>query len=220
MRTAFTLAGAATRFTRRQQLHAQLVSALAAVQVFGTQFAQERLEHVLQPGQIRRQSLGRLFVRQLESQLQLQEGRLAVGRLHVHDDVRQGVEHHAVRTFLDHGSRTGGAPAGLAFLLLALFLSFFFPSFLAMLARLGGRLGLHEEKGRSAATAQDEDAGRDRDDENRRLLLGGGFAFGALFTFGSFLIVLSHARGSLESISLTHARAWLTMCFGGHLVAG
>ena len=49
-----------------QDLHAQLVRPLAARQVLGTQFAQEGLEHVLQPGEIRRQLVGRFLVGQLE----------------------------------------------------------------------------------------------------------------------------------------------------------
>src|SRR4051812_11339165 len=45
-----------------QDLHAELVGALAAGEILGTQLAQEGLEHVLQPGHVRLKGVDRLLV--------------------------------------------------------------------------------------------------------------------------------------------------------------
>jgi hypothetical protein len=113
------------------------------------------------------------------------------------------------------------AVTALLFLLFSFFFGFFLPCSPAG-RRVG--LGLQQQEGRGSAAAQHQNARRDRDDQNRRLLLGRSFALGALFAFGggSFLFgFFGHARGSLESMDpYSCVETWLTMCFGGHFAAG
>ena len=109
------------------------------------------------------------MVGQLEGQLQLQEGRLAVGGLHVHDDVGQGVEHHAVRTVL-HLRRVG---VGLVALLVALRLR---RQLVAAARRRLRHAGTARPRSRRRPARRRADAGGD-DDHQRQLLLAGALAF-------------------------------------------
>ena len=111
-------------------------------------------------------------VGQFEGELELQEGRPAVGGLHVHDHVGHGVEEHAVGAFADGA----GAPSSSLppFFVLPCLFFFFLPCLPPFSACAASGLGFRNMKAAAAAAAQHHERAGAGDDQHlqRQLLLG------------------------------------------------